>query len=222
MASQFREMSTKGLCSCFCLLVIAHLVTCSVSPICENGYDCTCPRGYTFLANRCEDVDECSFQNGRCQQSCVNSVGSYRCECQIGYRLSSDNHRCDDFDECSVNNGDCDRTQICVNTWGGSYCAGPYLDKASNPDAQRASYLLNTDVMIGLTIWLVLLTVLCIATISVIVTRSSNSDQLSVTSKDKNAPKNPEYFFPDFWPKVSVTDSISKRSEMGELHDVHY
>lgn len=38
-----------------------------------------------------------------------------------------------DFDECAVNNGDCDSAQICVNTWGGSYCAGPFLDTASNP-----------------------------------------------------------------------------------------
>ena len=31
------------------------------------------------------DIDECSVGNGGCQQICVNTVGSYDCQCHQGY-----------------------------------------------------------------------------------------------------------------------------------------
>ena len=40
------------------------------------------------------DVDECSLNNGNCQQSCHNSVGSYRCTCASGYTLMADGRSC--------------------------------------------------------------------------------------------------------------------------------
>ena len=36
------------------------------------------------------DINECDVRNGGCDQSCVNTVGGFYCECSIGYRLVGD------------------------------------------------------------------------------------------------------------------------------------
>ncbi len=41
------------------------------------------------------DTDECCVNNGGCEQTCVNSYGSYKCCCDIGYTLSMNNHECE-------------------------------------------------------------------------------------------------------------------------------
>lgn len=33
------------------------------------------------------DVDECSVSNGGCSQICTNTMGSFFCECEVGYEL---------------------------------------------------------------------------------------------------------------------------------------
>lgn len=41
------------------------------------------------------DIDECADRNmSACSQLCVNSVGSYRCECEKGYFLEEDGQTC--------------------------------------------------------------------------------------------------------------------------------
>ncbi|MEQ2217050.1 hypothetical protein XENOCAPTIV_007101, partial [Xenoophorus captivus] len=40
------------------------------------------------------DVDECMFNNGGCQHTCVNTVGSYECRCKEGFFLSDNQHMC--------------------------------------------------------------------------------------------------------------------------------
>ena len=40
------------------------------------------------------DVNECSINNGGCQHTCVNTDGSYECQCRSGYRLSSNGRSC--------------------------------------------------------------------------------------------------------------------------------
>ena len=40
------------------------------------------------------DVNECLVNNGNCEHRCVNTVGSYYCECNSGYMLESDKHNC--------------------------------------------------------------------------------------------------------------------------------
>ena len=40
------------------------------------------------------DVNECSTNNGGCQHNCVNTDGSYECQCRSGYRLSSNGRNC--------------------------------------------------------------------------------------------------------------------------------
>lgn len=40
------------------------------------------------------DVDECEVLNGGCQQGCVNTHGSFQCQCRAGYRLHADGRTC--------------------------------------------------------------------------------------------------------------------------------
>lgn len=47
-----------------------------------------------FAAYFITDLDECRQDNGGCQQSCVNTIGSYRCECDSGFVLAEDGHNC--------------------------------------------------------------------------------------------------------------------------------
>ena len=42
----------------------------------------------------CADINECTEDTDGCQQVCTNSVGSYSCSCNRGYRLASDDHSC--------------------------------------------------------------------------------------------------------------------------------
>ncbi|KAI6653224.1 EGF-like domain-containing protein [Oopsacas minuta] len=85
--------------------------------------DCLCIEGYEIGAGGvfCQDVDECSVNEGDCIYGCENTIGSYVCSCPVGTVLSSDNI-CIDEDECSTgNNNNCQ--QVCVNTDGGYQCA---------------------------------------------------------------------------------------------------
>ena len=54
------------------------------------------------------DKNECAYQNGGCQDKCVNLGGSYRCECSSGF-LQADGKSCgstqpSEFTFCSFNN----------------------------------------------------------------------------------------------------------------------
>ncbi len=45
---------------------------------------------YFFIS----DINECLFNNGGCEQTCADSVGSFNCSCEAGYQLSSDSTSC--------------------------------------------------------------------------------------------------------------------------------
>ncbi|KAA0704371.1 Bone morphogenetic protein 1 [Triplophysa tibetana] len=47
-----------------------------------------------FKAHFFSDVDECSRENGGCQHECVNTFGSYSCQCRSGFVLHSNHHDC--------------------------------------------------------------------------------------------------------------------------------
>ncbi|KAK7478952.1 hypothetical protein BaRGS_00029819 [Batillaria attramentaria] len=57
-------------------------------------YICNCPPGFRLLNGMCTDIDECLnptlCQNGRC----VNLPGSFRCECNPGFRPTPDSMGC--------------------------------------------------------------------------------------------------------------------------------
>lgn len=40
------------------------------------------------------DLDECSEMIHGCQHDCVNTEGSYRCSCKVGYSLQLDRKTC--------------------------------------------------------------------------------------------------------------------------------
>ena len=46
---------------------------------------------YSFVT----DNNECLSNNGGCEYSCHNTIGSYYCSCNTGYVINSDNHHCD-------------------------------------------------------------------------------------------------------------------------------
>lgn len=59
--------------------------------VCDKKPDC--PNWEDEPGDRC-GKDECKENNGGCSQRCVDTPGSYYCECQPGYRLM-DNRTCD-------------------------------------------------------------------------------------------------------------------------------
>ena len=97
------------------------------------------------------DVDECSEMLHNCDQTCVNTNGSFICQCGGGYRLFSDKHTCAgwhccqhmltvysismdgcicfvyvDINECVENPGLCNITgQGCTNLAGSYNCSCP-------------------------------------------------------------------------------------------------
>ncbi|XP_070374492.1 epidermal growth factor-like protein 7 isoform X19 [Equus asinus] len=75
----------------------AHTAVCQ--PPCQNGGVCVqpgrchCPAGWR--GDTCQtDVDECSAGQGGCPQRCVNTAGSYWCQCWEGHSPSADGAIC--------------------------------------------------------------------------------------------------------------------------------
>ena len=56
-----------------------------------------------------------------CMGKCVNTIGSYKCICDVGYRENSG--KCLDIDECDTDNGGC--SHECINTLGSYKCDCP-------------------------------------------------------------------------------------------------
>lgn len=102
---------------------------CTGGQICEkfeDGSKCICRDGYEMIfsggISKCQDANECSKPDS-CQPNseCVNSEGSYECECVDGYKKN--NGVCQDEDECSEIEGICNAGAECVNFEGSYSCS---------------------------------------------------------------------------------------------------
>ncbi|KAL8177494.1 UNVERIFIED_CONTAM: Fibrillin-2 [Gekko kuhli] len=84
-----------------------------------------CPYGHGAIpgpGDTREDVNECSENPGICVNgACINTDGSFRCECPFGYNLDYTGVNCVDTDECSIGNPCGNGT--CTNVVGGFECA---------------------------------------------------------------------------------------------------
>lgn len=59
-----------------------------------------CRSGYTMTTDGCVDVDECQQQEGgmctKDNEKCVNTMGSFECECIVGYKRNADTFECEE------------------------------------------------------------------------------------------------------------------------------
>ncbi|CAJ1055051.1 fibulin-1-like [Xyrichtys novacula] len=111
---------------------LANTTPCPLGQTCVNtvgSFTCrrntvTCGRGYhqSEDGTRCEDVDECRTGTVCVGHGCVNLLGSYRCECRIGFIFNSVTRTCDDINECRHYPGRlC--AHKCENTEGSYICS---------------------------------------------------------------------------------------------------
>ena len=49
---------------------------------------------YTYIHTLHPDVDDCGDENGGCSQICINTEGSFTCDCNTGFVLDSDGATC--------------------------------------------------------------------------------------------------------------------------------
>ncbi|XP_053551742.1 epidermal growth factor-like protein 7 [Bombina bombina] len=72
---------------------VSCLLPCQNGGVCLGINKCQCPAGWS--GNYCQtDVDECSSGGHQCPQSCINTAGSFRCECQEGFQVSQGGKNC--------------------------------------------------------------------------------------------------------------------------------
>ncbi|XP_036309397.1 nidogen-1 isoform X1 [Pipistrellus kuhlii] len=110
---------------------------CDTNAACRPGagtqFACECSVGFRGDGRTCQDIDECSEQPAACGSHavCNNHPGTFRCECEPGYRFSEEGACVAAADERPINHcetglHDCDIPQRaqCVYTGGSTYtCA---------------------------------------------------------------------------------------------------
>ncbi|XP_055340005.1 protein kinase C-binding protein NELL2-like [Paramacrobiotus metropolitanus] len=137
-AGHAKCMNSEGSYSCQCLPGYeGDGFTCTpiCEPVCQNGGHCfapnTCACQGGFFGPECQvDVDECAFNISSCKANsvCVNTPGSYFCECMDGYKAENPYLRepvCQDIDECYSGAHFCPPLTRCQNVKGSWKCLCP-------------------------------------------------------------------------------------------------
>ncbi|RUS75762.1 hypothetical protein EGW08_016467 [Elysia chlorotica] len=95
--------------------------------VCNKNPDCT-----DESDERHCHINECaSVRLNQCEHRCVDTVTSYRCECNSGFKLAPDRRECKDIDECEEQQGVC--SQQCQNSAGSFVCkCSPGYHKAAD------------------------------------------------------------------------------------------
>lgn len=96
---------------------------CSSDAVCMTIHKektaCVCKDGYHGDGKTCDDIDECA-KTSPCPEhtDCVNTVGSFKCNCHPGFIQV--NSSCEDVDECK--SSVCPSSMPCINTFGSFTC----------------------------------------------------------------------------------------------------
>jgi hypothetical protein len=97
----------------------------------DGGAECVCKQGWESNVNgTCVDVDDCSNGNLVCgdNETCVNELGSARCDCNSGYEKETNQWgnvtTCEDINECEGDH-ECHELASCVNVDGDYTCKCP-------------------------------------------------------------------------------------------------
>ncbi|XP_029643095.1 EGF-like and EMI domain-containing protein 1 [Octopus sinensis] len=80
-----------------------------------------CPGFYISNEYTCEDVNECLKKPAICQQTCINTIGSYHCSCKKGFYLEKDNHTCISKTNCKNMYPQCEHN--CTDLKTGPVCS---------------------------------------------------------------------------------------------------
>jgi len=110
-------------------LILTHIILLSLlfafefkfNICCTDAFAKLCPEG-VGRGDKGEDLNECDFMTNPCDGGeCINTDGSYRCECPAGYVLDSTGKKCVDENECKINVNICGNG-TCTNLQGGFEC----------------------------------------------------------------------------------------------------
>ncbi|KAL3129415.1 Calcium-binding EGF domain protein [Cryptosporidium hominis] len=102
---------------------------CYVETLFIGAPKCRCPNGFQgdglIGGTGCQDIDECAMGIHTCEpktQRCINTIGSYECECLSGFRKHEQRlNVCVDIDEC-MELSVCPSSTLCINTEGSFKC----------------------------------------------------------------------------------------------------
>ncbi|KAF3821503.1 hypothetical protein GH733_009545 [Mirounga leonina] len=122
MASSSRNLVTKSECCCDGGRGWGH--QCELCPLPgTTQYKKICPHGPGYTTDG-RDIDECKVMPNLCTHGqCINTMGSFRCFCKVGYTTDISGTSCVDLDECSQSPKPCNF--ICKNTEGSYQCSCP-------------------------------------------------------------------------------------------------
>ncbi|KAF5913479.1 hypothetical protein HPG69_017097 [Diceros bicornis minor] len=122
MASSSRNLVTKSECCCDGGRGWGH--QCELCPLPGTAqYKKICPHGPGYTTDG-RDIDECKVMPNLCTNGqCINTMGSFRCFCKVGYTTDISGTSCVDLDECSQSPKPCNF--ICKNTEGSYQCSCP-------------------------------------------------------------------------------------------------